>query len=495
MKKIPYLIIAILFSSGLYAQGVYNNGAKILIGTGVSVNISGTGGNYRNETNVTNGSIDLSGTMVIAGNMTNNAVTDVLSTATAGSMVVLSGTTIQTLGGTSASSFTLPNLTVNNPAGIVIAKNALVNGLLTFNNGVVDIGNSNFTFGSLATIAGTPSATSMLVATGSGQVLKSWIAIGSFTFPVGDNTGTAEYSPVTLNFTAGTFAPGATAGVNLVNAAFADPYISGSYLNRNWNVTQTGITGFTCDASFNYPIADVVGLESEIYGVRIIPAPVSLYVPTNAALHQLTANGLTSFGAFTGALGQRTLNLTSVLLQGLYNGSGLMRQAWDAAGPHWASGVADHITVELHDATTYSTILNSSLDVPLSTLGTASLTIPATYNASYFITIKHRNSIETTTATAVSFAGSTINQSFGTPVNVFGGNLALSTDANYLIYAGDVNQDGVVDTRDYINVDNDSFNFASGYLSTDVDGNGVIDTRDFISIDNNNYSFIGTIHP
>jgi len=78
---------------------------------------------------------------------------------------------------------------------------------------------------------------------------------------------------------------------------------------------------------------------------------------------------------------------------------------------------------------------------------------------------------------------------------VFGGNLGLSIDSNYLIYTGDVNQDGAIDSRDYISVDNDSFNFATGYLPTDVDGNGIIDSRDFISIDNSNYNFIGTSHP
>ena len=70
MKKKLFTIFILLFSSGIFAQGVYNNGGKIVIGTGVYLCISGTGGNYRNETNVTNGSIDLSGTLNIGGNYT-----------------------------------------------------------------------------------------------------------------------------------------------------------------------------------------------------------------------------------------------------------------------------------------------------------------------------------------------------------------------------------------------------------------------------------------
>jgi hypothetical protein len=192
----------------------------------------------------------------------------------------------------------------------------------------------------------------------------------------------------------------------------------------------------------------------------------------------------------------KTLNLTSVMLEGLYNGGGTMRQAFDESGTaHWGTGVADHIKVELHSASNYASIVFSATDVVLSTNGTAEVTIPASYNGIYYITIKHRNSLETTTSVPISFEGSTINQIFGSRDNVYGSNLAASIDGYYLIYAGDVNQDGSIDTRDYIGVDNDSYNYVTGYIVTDVDCNGVIDTRDFIYIDNNNYNYVGAVHP
>jgi len=172
-----------------------------------------------------------------------------------------------------------------------------------------------------------------------------------------------------------------------------------------------------------------------------------------------------------------------------------MRQAMDAVGPHWPAGVADHITVELHSSTSYATIVYSVADVPLSTTGTASVIIPAIYNGSYYITIKHRNSIETTTATAIPFAGISINQSFGTTANVFGANLGLSIDGHYLIYGGDVNQDGVVDTGDFVLVINDAYNYATGYLPTDVVGAGVIDSGQYSILVNNSQNYVGTSHP
>jgi hypothetical protein len=193
----------------------------------------------------------------------------------------------------------------------------------------------------------------------------------------------------------------------------------------------------------------------------------------------------------------KTLNLNSVMLEGLYNGGGTMRKAFDGSGsPHWSDGSADHITVELHSATSYADIVFTATDVPLSTNGTASVTtIPASLNGSYYITIRHRNSIETTTAVTIPFAGSIISQSFGNPGFIYGGNLGMSFDSHYMIYGGDVNQDGAVDSGDYPSVVNDNFNYVSGYLGTDIDGNGSIDSGDYPIMVNNNFNYIGTAHP
>ncbi len=497
MKKTLLYLILLLSCSGIYAQGVYNNGAKIVIGPGTFLNISGaSAGGLTNATNVTDGAIALSGTIKLEGNYTNNvAGADILSTAAVGSEVAFTGTTAQTIGGTTTALFNFDKLTVNNAMGLILAKDALVSNTLTLSNGLLTLGTSNLTLAPAATVAGTPSATAMIVATATGELRKQFSAIGSFTYPVGDNNLTAKFSPVTLNFTAGTFAAASYAGVNLVNASYNDPSITGSYLNRYWNISQAGITGFTANALFQYGLVDVVGTEGNIYSLRVIPTPISSFNPTDAVLHQLTANALTAFGTFTGGPGFKTLNLSAVLLQGLYNSLGTMNQAWDAVGPHWPAGVADHINVELHNAAGYATIAYTALDVPLSTTGTATVNIPVVNNGAYYVTVRHRNSLETTTAAAVSFAGGTINQSFGSLLNVYGSNLGLSADGHYLIYGGDVNQDGVIDTRDYINVDNDAYNYAGGYLPTDIDGNGVIDTRDYILIDNNNNLYIGSLHP
>jgi len=489
-------MVLTLFSSGVFAQGVYNNGAKIVVGPGAFFTVDGASGNYLNVTNGTDAAIALSGTLKLGGNYINDvAVADILSPAAPGSEVVLNGTGPQSLSGSSSVPFGFENLTISNGSGIQLQKDAVVNGVLSFNAGLLDIGAGNLSLTVAATTGGTPSASSMVVATGSGQMRKQFNAAGSFTFPVGDNTGTAEYSPVTLQFTSGTFAPGAYASVNLANAAYPDPYVITSYLNRYWNVGQSGITGFSCNAAFNYVPADVTGVENDIYCVRINPAPVTPYDPANVGLHRLTATGLTSFGTFTGALGIRFLNLT-MFLEGLYNGGGTMRKAQGIAGDEFPGATADQIAVELHDQVTYSNVVYSLGNIDLSTTGQATVQVPATYSGSYYLTVRPRNSIATVSSAPLSLATPTSSYNFSTSASqAFGSNLKSLGAGVFGIYGGDSNADGVVDGLDLISVENDAAAFAGGYILTDLNGDGVVDGFDLIMAENNALNFISTIQP
>jgi len=191
----------------------------------------------------------------------------------------------------------------------------------------------------------------------------------------------------------------------------------------------------------------------------------------------------------------RILNLSSVLLEGLYNGAGVMRQASDESGPHFTAPTADQVTVELHNASHYSTIEYTASNVKISTTGTTSVSIPSAFNGSYYIAIKHRNSIQTVSAAPVSFSGNTIAHSFANPVSVFGGNLLLMADGYYALYGGDVNLDGIVDGGDMSNVDNSAAAFSAGYIPDDCNGDGLVDGTDMSVTDNNAAAFVGEVTP
>jgi hypothetical protein len=210
--------------------------------------------------------------------------------------------------------------------------------------------------------------------------------------------------------------------------------------------------------------------------------------PDGMAIPQGTAPDI---GAYEVA-GCKQLNL-ALLLQGLYAGNGVMNPAMNATGCQWGADIADMITVELRNGADYSLV--DSAEVALGTDGTASLMVPAEYNASYYLTIKHRNSIATVSASPVSFAGSVIDYIFDAPAKAYGDNLAAMGNGCYAIYGGDVNQDGGVDSADMSAVDNDSMNFVSGYVATDVTGDGNVDTYDATIIDNNSAAFVQSITP
>ena len=477
---ITILMLFIAYSSTSYAQ-VISSGGKLAIMAGSTMTSAS------NMKIVSGGTLDIQGTLILKQNLINEyTVPNSIGTGT----LELSGTANQSVSGQNI----IRNLVVNNAAGVSINGNTRVDGTLTLTNGVVALGANNLTLGPIASISGTPSATKMVAADGSGQLRKEFASAGSFTYPVGDVTVTAEYSPVTLAFTSGTFGSNNYAGVNLTDDKYPSGDITGNYLTRYWNLAQNNITAFNCNATFNYLVADVTGTESGISCVKVNPLPWEGYSAANTATHTLTANGINSFSTFTGA-GIHSATL-KVFLEGLYAGSGTMNQAFDEVGPHFGPGIADQVTVELHNSANYS-VINYSLGLRnLSTTGNIAISaIPASYNSSYYITIKHRNSIETTSGAPVSFAGSTVNYDFSTAAGqAFGNNMKLM-GTKYVIWGGDVNQDGIVDTGDMNPVENASTNVVMGYVVEDVNGDGIVDTGDMNIVENNSTDVVMAVLP
>jgi hypothetical protein len=478
-----FMIFSIISTSR--ADNTITSGTTLRVSAGTTMVSAGT------LTVKSGGAISNLGTVSVTGNLDNQNTTPAdLGVGT----FLLNGASLQNVNGLN----TFGNLTINNASGVALNGNTAINGVLNLTNGLVSIGSNNLSLGTSASISGSPSASAMVIATGTGEFRKSYSGAGSFTFPVGDNTGIAEYTPVTLAFTGGTYGSGNYAGVSLVNTQYPGIAAVGNYLNRYWNVTQSGIAGYSCNAVLQYVPADVTGTESLIYGLRINPTAVDYYNLANTAVHQLTLNGMTSLGALTGMqlLANKNLNLT-LLLQGLYNGSGTMRKAQNSSGNQFTGTTADQVTLELHNSSSYGTIVYSLYNVNLSTTGTCAAVIPGIHNGNYYLTVKHRNSIETTTATPVSFTGSSISYNFDGPSKAYGNNMILMAAPGtfYAIYGGDVNQDGIIDAGDMIPVDNKYALSATGYLPEDTNGDGIINSADMTVIYNNAGTFTGKITP
>ncbi len=79
--------------------------------------------------------------------------------------------------------------------------------------------------------------------------------------------------------------------------------------------------------------------------------------------------------------------------------------------------------------------------------------------------------------------------------NAYGDNQVEVEPGVFAIYSGDVNQDGVVEFFDLIEMDNSLTNFDVGYVPTDLTGDGVVEFFDLLLIDNALTSFVAVSKP
>jgi hypothetical protein len=168
------------------------------------------------------------------------------------------------------------------------------------------------------------------------------------------------------------------------------------------------------------------------------------------------------------------------LIEGFYNGSTM---------------VPDTITVELHDAASpYGLVASNKRVLDSTGYGTFYFTTAANDTPYYFV-IKHRNSIETWSAAALSFSSDTLTYDFTTDsTKAYGCNM-VKVGTKWCLYSGDVNQDGSVDGTDLGIVYIDDNDFVTGYTVTDVNGDSSVDGTDLGIVDNNNNKFVGKLFP
>lgn len=192
----------------------------------------------------------------IAGNLTLNQSVDFT-----GKTIVMMGSEPQAIAGTVTPTFN--NLTINNTdTGVFLGSNALVNGTLTLTSGGLNLGNYNLTLGSAA-VSGSFSATNMIVASGTGELRRAFTGTGSYTFPIGDNTDSPEYTPITVSVTSGSFSS-AYVGVSVVDAIHPNNSSVANNLTRYWRVNESGITGAVANITATYAASDVTGTEGDI---------------------------------------------------------------------------------------------------------------------------------------------------------------------------------------------------------------------------------------
>lgn len=160
----------------------------------------------------------------------------------------------------------------------------------------------------------------------------------------------------------------------------------------------------------------------------------------------------------------------------------------------------DTVTIYLRNIVTPYSIVDSSKLYLDSLTFNGTVFFPAASTGTYYIVVKHRNSIETWSKSGGEsyVEGYTFSYDFTTSSSkAFGDNMKQvdTSPVRFAIHSGDVNQDGVIDVTDMLTVYNDLNNAVSGYVSTDVNGDRELDVSDIITVYNNAINIVEVITP
>jgi choice-of-anchor B domain-containing protein len=152
--------------------------------------------------------------------------------------------------------------------------------------------------------------------------------------------------------------------------------------------------------------------------------------------------------------------------------------------------IKDTVTAYLRNVTSPYAVIDSSREVIDNVTLTGNFKFNKALSGTYYISVRHRNSIETWSKingeiynpmTLMSYDFTTSNS------KAYGNNMT-QVDASPVItaiYSGDVTQDGVIDASDMSNVENDKSNSVTGYVASDLNGDYAVDASDVSIVENN----------
>jgi hypothetical protein len=193
--------------------------------------------------------------------------------------------------------------------------------------------------------------------------------------------------------------------------------------------------------------------------------------------------------AVLGAAGSTTLNWYDAPTGGNLVATGTNQGVSGASATD-----VDDVTVELRDSITNALVVSTT--ARLKTDGTATATFVTAPSGSFYIAVKHRNSLETWSATAQTVGATPLTYDFTTAANkAYGNNMIQLESGVYGFYSGDLNQDGFIESGDYPSLYNDSDAGLEGYYSTDLNGDGFVESGDYPILFNNSDSGIEISRP
>jgi hypothetical protein len=282
-----------------------------------------------------------------------------------------------------------------------------------------------------------------------------------------------------------------SATAQVVTLDYNIPAGTGYRLVVTYGLVATSNTLGNSTGAITYPTSGSLRLTGNVSALN--DAIVTTGATTNC-FHNLTYDEICESTTRTPVIATVgcTKNL-KLFIEGYYIGGGAMTPVKANQGVGTSTTDVDDITVELRDASTHAVVASTSAVLKTDGTVAAKLVAPA---GSYFIAIKHRNSLETWSAAAEAFGSSTAIYDFSNAANkAYGDNMKDLGSGVYGFYSGDINQDGFIESQDFSPLTNDSDNFSEGYLSTDLNGDGFVESQDFPILVNNSDNFVEATRP
>lgn len=181
-------------------------------------------------------------------------------------------------------------------------------------------------------------------------------------------------------------------------------------------------------------------------------------------------------------------------LQGLFDGNNQLISCLHTLDPSIDASISDSVVVCLQNPADLDSL--ACLKSTVSTSGETNIMVPGKLlHDTVYLSIKHRNSIETWSALPV-ILDSTSSYSFLSHDSLaYGNNQIQLAPGLYGFFAGDINQDGSIDFLDYPDLDNSALLGELGYLPYDLNGDLSVDFLDYPLIDLNSLNGVISLKP
>ncbi len=192
----------------------------------------------------------------------------------------------------------------------------------------------------------------------------------------------------------------------------------------------------------------------------------------------------------------------NLFIEGFYLGNGIMKATINSIN---FPLLCDTIIAELHNSVSPYSLQFSDSSI-VNVYGNAVFNFPYTsFGNSYYIVLRHRNALETWSASPVLFNDTVVYYSFTDSLSqAYGNNLFDLGDGNFALWSGDISsgninsygyQDGFIQYRDYFYMEQALFVTLLGYTPADLNGDGVVESFDYMLMENSYYYLLTSMHP